>query len=146
MKRILVAVDGSQASLRALDLAADIAAKYAAKLTLLTAVKDEQFDPEFETYARVEHIKDPPRVLQIEGVRNALAGLHDRAAAKGALDIGTEAAIGDPAEEILSFAQGGGVDMIVMGNRGHGRLAGLLLGSVTQKVVGLAPCPVLVVH
>jgi nucleotide-binding universal stress UspA family protein len=133
--------------LHAVDLAADLAAKYAAKLILLAAVRHlDHLDWGFEAYARTEGIKDSTESLQLESVRNALQGPLDRAAAKGARDIGVEAAIGDAAEQILSYAKHGGVDLIVMGNRGHGRLAGLLLGSVTQKVVGLAPCPVLVVH
>jgi nucleotide-binding universal stress UspA family protein len=147
MKHMLVAVDGSEPSSRAVDLAADLAAKYAARLTLLTVVGDmERLDSGFETYAKVEHIKDSPLVLQIEGVRNALQGLRDRACTKGARDVGVEVAFGDAAEQILSYAKGGEADMIVMGNRGHGRLVGLLLGSVAQKVVGLAACPVLVAH
>jgi nucleotide-binding universal stress UspA family protein len=147
MKHILVAVDGSEPSSHAVDLAADLAEKYAARVTLLTVVLDvERLDREFEAYAKAEHIKDPPMVLQIERVRKALQGPRDRAAAKGAREVGVEVAIGDAAEQILSHAKGGKADMIVMGNRGHGRLVGLLLGSVTQKVVGLAACPVLVAH
>jgi nucleotide-binding universal stress UspA family protein len=147
MKRILVAVDGSEPSLRAIDFAADLASKYAASLKLLTAMRDvDRPDPGFEAYARLEHIKDPPISLQIESVRNALASFRDRAAAKGAKEIGADAVIGDPAEQILANARDGEADLIVMGNRGHGRLAGLLLGSVTQKVVGLAPCPVVIVR
>jgi nucleotide-binding universal stress UspA family protein len=145
MKHIVVAVDGSGPSLRAVDMAADIAAKFSARLTLLTAAHSVD-DRGIEAYAKAEHINDPTEVLQIESARNALLELRDRATAKGARVVETEASLGDAAEQILSYARSGKVDMIVMGNRGHGQLAGLLLGSVTQKVVGLAPCSVLVVH
>jgi nucleotide-binding universal stress UspA family protein len=52
---------------------------------------------------------------------------------------------GDPAENILSVAKKRKADVIVLGRRGMGRLAGLLLGSVSQKVSQLAHCPVLTV-
>ena len=52
---------------------------------------------------------------------------------------------GDPAENILSAAKKNKADVIVLGRRGMGRLASLLIGSVTQKVNQLADCPVLTV-
>lgn len=52
---------------------------------------------------------------------------------------------GDPAEVIIEMVRREKVDTIVVGRRGHGRLAGLLLGSVSQKLVSLAPCTVVVV-
>ncbi|MFI4995031.1 MAG: universal stress protein [Hyphomicrobiales bacterium] len=147
MKRILVAVDRSEPSLRAVDLAADVAGKYGASLLLVTAIRDVgRPDPGVEAYVRIEHIKDPPIALEIEGVRNELSAVRDRALAKGARDVSVDVVIGDAAEQILANAKDSQADLIVMGSRGHGRLAGLLLGSVAQKVVGLAPCPVLVVH
>ena len=68
MKHIVVAVDGSGPSLRAVDTAAEIAAKFSARLTLLTAARRVD-DRGLEAYARTEHIKDPTEVLQIEGAR-----------------------------------------------------------------------------
>ena len=53
---------------------------------------------------------------------------------------------GDAAEGIISTAETNKSDLIVMGSRGLGRLAGLLLGSTSQKVVAHAPCPVLIVR
>ena len=53
---------------------------------------------------------------------------------------------GDPAETILKVAKTRDIDLIVMGARGMGRLHGLLLGSTSQKVLSLAPCPVLIVR
>jgi len=52
---------------------------------------------------------------------------------------------GDPAESILSTAKKKKADVIVLGRRGMGRLAGLLIGSVSQKVNQLADCPVFTV-
>lgn len=52
---------------------------------------------------------------------------------------------GDVAATIIETAKSGHADVIVMGKRGLGSLSGLLLGSVSQKVVSLAPCPVIVV-
>ena len=99
-----------------------------------------------EAYIRAEHIIEPPITLEIEGVRNGLTEVRDRATAKGAKDVSVNVVLGDPAEQILAVAKDSQADMIVMGNRGHGPLAGLLLGSVAQKVIGLAPCAVVVVH
>ncbi len=147
MKRILVAVDLSEPSLRAVDLAADLAAKYDAELVLLT-VRHEIAgrDPGMEAYARLEHIQEPVPTIAIESMREGLTGVRDRASAKGARHMSTEVFVGDPAEPILACADRRQADLIALGSRGHGRLAGLLLGSVAQKVVALARGPVLVVH
>lgn len=75
-----------------------------------------------------------------------LAGAQLEAEAKGATRISTRSSAGDPAEEIIALAKDRGVEQIVLGSRGHGRLAGLLLGSVAQKVLAHASCPVLVVR
>jgi nucleotide-binding universal stress UspA family protein len=53
---------------------------------------------------------------------------------------------GSPAEAIIEVANTSKCDLIVMGSRGLGQLAGLLLGSTSQKVVAHAPCPVLIVR
>jgi nucleotide-binding universal stress UspA family protein len=60
------------------------------------------------------------------------------------LDVATAAA-GGPAHVIAELARRSQADMIVMGTRGRGQVAGLLLGSVTQRLLHLGPCPVLAV-
>jgi nucleotide-binding universal stress UspA family protein len=147
MKQILVAIDHSEPSLAALDFAAGLAGKLDAELVLLAVLRDPgRADPGLEAYARTEQIYESPTALALEAARGHLAGVRGRATKKGARRISVEVAVGDAAEEILSFAKQGQVDLIVLGSRGHGRLVGLLLGSVAQKVVALATCPVAVVH
>jgi nucleotide-binding universal stress UspA family protein len=58
----------------------------------------------------------------------------------GVADIRRHAGWGDPAEVIIETAQQFHVDAIVAGRRGRGRLAGLILGSVSLKVANLTPC------
>ena len=143
MKRIVAAVDRSEPSLRA----ADLASKYDAELVLLTVgQKIAGPDPGMEAYARMEHVREPAATLVIELIRGELAEMHGRAAAKGARRVAIEVFVGEPAAQILASASAGQADLIVLGSGGHGRLVGLLLGSVTQEVVALACCPVLVVH
>ena len=68
-----------------------------------------------------------------------------RAEARGAQHVYTEVRAGEPAEVILSVAKEREADVIVLGKRGQGRLAGLLLGSISQKVVTQARCAVIVI-
>lgn len=146
MKRIVAAVDHSEPSLRAAGLAGELAGKYGASLLLLTVMAGVgERDAGLEAYAAMEHIREPLAETEIETVRGALAVPSGQAMARGARDVSVDVLIGDAAEQIIAKARSGGADLIVMGSRGRGRLAGLLLGSVAQKVVALAPCPVLIV-
>ena len=145
MKRILTAVDGSDHSLKGVELAADLAAKDDAELVLLAVVdEDVQLDPGLNAYVRAEHIREPASTLAQAAADNILTRARDRAALKGARHIVVEADFGDPATRIIEAARDRKADAIVVGSRGHGRLAGLLLGSVAQKVTSLASCPVIV--
>jgi nucleotide-binding universal stress UspA family protein len=148
MERILVGVDGSAPSLKAVDLAADLASNYNAELVLLTVVPHlaPVIDPAIEEYARLEHVPASALELAVAAAEAVLDGARREAQAKGATRITTEPSFGDPAEEIIAVARNRRTDLVVVGSRGHGRLAGLLLGSVAQKVISLAPCPVVVVR
>ena len=68
-----------------------------------------------------------------------------RARELGVIGIEVRTAWGDVAQSLLDIASGSSAKVIVVGRRGRGQLAGLLLGSVSQKLVSLAPCPVVVV-
>jgi nucleotide-binding universal stress UspA family protein len=148
MQHILVGVDGSAHSLKAVDFAVDLASKYNAELILLKVIADRPsgLDPEVEEYAHSEHIPLPAAELALAMADKILDNARLEARAKGATQILVEQSFGDPAEEIVTAARDRDIDLIVVGNRGHGRLAGLLLGSVAQKVVSLAHCPVVVVR
>jgi nucleotide-binding universal stress UspA family protein len=123
--------------------AAGLANKYNAELVLLTAVPhlSWQADTAVDEYARPEHIQSPATELALATAECVLDGARRQARAEGASRISTEPTSGDPAQEIITTAQDRRA-----GSRGHGRLAGLLLGSVAQKVISLAPCPVVVVR
>jgi nucleotide-binding universal stress UspA family protein len=62
-----------------------------------------------------------------------------------AAHVETRSELGTPAERIVDIAAKGGYDLIVMGRRGHNPLVTLLIGSVSDRVVHLARCPVLVI-
>jgi nucleotide-binding universal stress UspA family protein len=148
MERILVAIDGSAAALKAVEFAVDLANKYNAELILLTVVPDLSpvIDPAVEEYARVEHIQGRASEFGMAAAQTVLDDARRMAQTKGAMRISAEPILGDPAEKIVTAARDRQADLVVIGSRGHGRLAGLLFGSVAQKVITLAPCPVTVVR
>jgi nucleotide-binding universal stress UspA family protein len=82
-----------------------------------------------------------------EGLTAARAVIEDATARANRAGVESESEIleGDVAEQILNVAHSRRADLIVVGSRGHGAIAGALLGSVSRKIVHDADCPVLVV-
>jgi nucleotide-binding universal stress UspA family protein len=168
MKRILVALDGSEHSDKTLDLASDITGKYGAEMILLHVMSDNPLTDGERYLAETEYVDDllsslqPPvleggdsrlraeRVLRYYGdvesrFRQAIgerlmSWAHDRAREKGVQTIQTVLENGDPANTIVRVANGLGVDTIFLGSRGRGGAKGLLMGSVSHKVAHLAEC------
>jgi len=170
MERILVALDGSDHSNKAVDLAADLAEKYGAQLVLLHVLSNKPLSDSERHMAEVEYLDEiascieAPSVLGSSGdprvrgqqllthysdvvhrfreaVGNRLINAaRTRAQAKGVRAVETTLADGDPAETIVDRAKNLGADMIIMGSRGLGTAKGLLIGSVSHKVGHLAEC------
>jgi nucleotide-binding universal stress UspA family protein len=141
MRHIMVATDGSKGANRAIDVAAGLASALAGDL-LIATVADSQLEEEARQFARVEgNIGDVLEALSAKTLRDAEA----RARHLGVARIELRTGSGDVAQSLIDIAAGNSVEMIVLGRRGRGQLAGLLLGSVSQKLVSLAPCAVTVV-
>jgi len=137
LRKILVAIDGSAHARAALDFAIDLAARYGATLVLLHAfphVSDLLGTPQYE-HLLVARTLNGERLLE-----SAQTQVGDAA------PVDTQLVEGPAAPAILQIAAEEGCDMIVVGSRGHGQLAGLLLGSVSSAVAQRAECPVLIVH
>lgn len=138
-EKILLAVDGSEHALHAARTAADLARAMNSKEFCIVVAYD--FIPSYlgepnMQYAINARMEEANTVLQ-----NAI-----KAAGEIPCEIHTELIEGSIAEAIIGVAAMRKSDVIVMGSRGLGRLAGLLLGSTSQKVVAHAPCPVLIVR
>lgn len=144
-KIILVPFDGSGFANRAIDHACDLAVKYGAQLILLHAI-DYRFGrlpDELHQYAVSEHLNGRDEVYAV--VEKLLESAELRARNAGVEDVRTESSAGDAAEVILETAKSTDADHIVMGSRGLSELKGLLVGSVSQKVVAHAEIPVTIV-
>lgn len=134
--KIVVGVDGSPSSSQALAWAAHQADLTGADLVAVTAWHMPT------TYGWI------PSVADFDWVGNARKNLED--AIKEVLDgvqaelVVREVIEGHAAKVLLHAAAG--ADLLVVGSRGHGEFAGMLLGSVAQHVVAHAPCPVVVIR
>ena len=138
LKRILVPVDGSDYSMRAAEYSLELAKLIDGEIFLLhcrkalPAVLGEPYyqkavdDIMEQSNALIEPYQDLFQNIGIKFTHRILEG--------------------QPSDIISEVAEIEKCDMIVMGSRGHTNLEGLLLGSITHRVLHIAPCPVLVVR
>lgn len=140
VKRILCPLDFSDASAHALDHAARLARWYGARLTALhvrpTVVPHPDISPEGQMA--------PWLVAELETLRHRVAAVCSEVVAAG-VPVDATASAGEPVQEILSHADTLGADLIVLGTHGLSGFRHLVLGSVTEKVLRRATCPVLTV-
>src|SRR5205807_3393687 len=136
LRNLLLAVDFSDSCLKATEYAVALSNRFGATLHLLHVIEDPvvylpMFESyplptreQFETYAQ-DRLENWTTDSEVEGLRLELAWRH-----------------GAPHIEIMEYAEDSKIDLVVMGTHGRGFAAHLLLGSVAEKVIRKAPCPV----
>jgi nucleotide-binding universal stress UspA family protein len=144
MKCILAATDGSQSANRAVDAAAQIAKRFDAKLLIVNAVdRGVLSTAEMKRFTEVEGI---PLGEALASLSSGILREAERQAKKhGLTNVQMESREGEAAQVVMEIVREKAVDAVVVGRRGRGQLAGLLLGSISQKLVTLTPCLVIVV-
>ena len=142
MQRVLVATDGSEVADRALIAAAELAKTAAAELVIVN-VEQGGLSGDLAAMRETEQASMDDILYTVS--TEILARAQAKAAALGVSKIRTHSGLGDASGCILEIAASEQPEIIVVGRRGHGRLMGLLIGSVSQKLASLAPCKVLIV-
>jgi nucleotide-binding universal stress UspA family protein len=141
LDRILVPVDYSEHARQAISHAREIAATYGASLDLLHVI-DEAPRPRF--YATTGPCPD---VIGPEAKQTAREQMQRLYEAAGGPDVGAryQVTVGRAGDEIVGFAEKAGSGLIVMSSHGLSGIRRLLMGSVAERVVQTAPCPVFTV-
>jgi nucleotide-binding universal stress UspA family protein len=144
MKLILVATDGSASADRAIDFAANLAKVFGAALLIVNAKCGDGLPG--DAMSRLDEARSAwlDNLLEAHSAE-ILTKAQKRACAAGAAAVILESRGGDAVHAILDAAREKEAALIVVGKRGQGRVAGLLLGGVSQKLVSLAPLPVAVI-
>jgi nucleotide-binding universal stress UspA family protein len=175
IRTIVVAFDGSDHAKKALALAAEIGAKFDARLVVLHALLRDASSETLRKLALKRALTKEQRELLdnyeidiqsamatagmagsygpipaprelLEPIgRQVLARAEEAAKAAGVKKVATALTDGDPGDAIVEHAKREKADLIVMGTRGFGEFKGMLLGSVSHKVSARAPCAVLTV-
>ncbi len=138
-RRILVPVDFSEHGRRAMEHAVALARAVGAEVVLFHAF-------ERPTPPKMPATDAKLRAYLAEAVEDARTRLTHLAAAQEGVGVRALTVEGRPAEEILAALRDEACDLVCMGSHGRGALAEVLMGSVTERVLHHAPCPVLVVR
>jgi nucleotide-binding universal stress UspA family protein len=137
-KNILLAVDGSEYSKKALAYAQDMAETYRATLWLVHVLPHTSDLLGYDDFEKLYAKRKCAGQSVLDAALETLG--------ESEFEIQAELLEGLEAESILNFSKNSHADIIVMGSRGMGALKGLLLGSISRKVIHYACCPVMVVH
>lgn len=141
-KRICCPIDFSDASRAAMEVAADLARRFEAELVLLHAYPVPGY-----TFPDGSVVASPKMLQELaDGAERHLEEWRGEAARLGAPRASTAKSAGDPAKEIVSFAREAGVDLLVLGTHGRSGIEHALMGSITERVLRKAHCPVLTVR
>ncbi len=137
-QKILVPLDGSVHSGRALEASIELAKKHGSKVSLFTVYSlTGAAGPGRETYLMmVERARD--------SCRRILAEAEAKVKSEG-IEVDTQFKEGDAVQEIVKKSKEGEFDLIVMGARGLSTIKKILIGSVSEGVIKRASCPVLIV-
>lgn len=145
LRRILVATDFSPGSVRALEWAAFLARPQRATIEVLHCWEMPRYmAPDTLVFVPPESPHAVAKAIET-GARKEM----ERFLAESArleIPLGSRLERGDPAEVICRVAEKGGFDLVVMGTHGRSGFSHLLMGSVAEKVVRRAPCPVVTVR
>jgi nucleotide-binding universal stress UspA family protein len=145
LKKILVATDFSDPSAAALAYGRELARSFGATLSVVHVVDDSAMRAYgvdggvFVTHPQIQRQFEENARAQIE----AALSYEDRTRLGAAGVVLVSSA---PSAAIVSYAQESGIDLIVMGTHGRSGVAHLLMGSISERVVQTAPCPVLTVR
>lgn len=166
--KILVATDGSSHANKALELAGNLAKIHEASLVIVHVLQHGQVPDNIRKMVENEHLvaqsgQSAPRLAEsARGLvavmgksaedmdlsqkafhaygKHLLARSEHDAHSLGIHDVRTVLEDGDPVDRVLDCAKNHGVDLIILGTRGLSDLKGILMGSVSHKVIQLAPC------
>jgi nucleotide-binding universal stress UspA family protein len=141
-KKICCPIDFSDASRAAMEVAGDLARRFGARLILLHAYPIPGYTfPDGSIVAS-------PRMMQelADQAERHLQQWRAEAEKLGVAGVETAKAIGEPAAEVVAYAKEQGVDLLVVGTHGRTGIEHALMGSVAERVVRRAGCPVLTVH
>jgi nucleotide-binding universal stress UspA family protein len=142
-KNILVPTDFSEFSKYALDYALTIAHTFGARITLIHITHERELDAlrQVSSYFEPEKLEELLRERESEDRKQLDAFIPPEM--KQGIEVEAIHKVGIPFVEIIKTAKEKGVDLIVMATHGRSGLSHILLGSVAEKVVRKAPCPVL---
>ena len=145
-KKIVVGVDGSNPAGRAVAMAAELSRTHDAQLVLVHVVQLSAIADQALKMSATEHLKEKPQTIMEKLSQEVLDKARKAAIDAGASEklISTVTSDGDQAKRIIEVVKKRKADLIVLGSRGRGRMEGLLLGSVSQKIAALAPCACLI--
>ena len=142
VKKILLPIDFSEAAIKILQYAIFVAEKFNAKIFIIY-VMEYPYTLSGVAPSRPDNEYEDQMISFAEKRMASFLKEH-----RGLLPLSYESSIlsGHPAEEIISYAAMERVDLIIIGTHGHKGLEKMLFGSVAEKVVKLAPCPVLTIN
>lgn len=136
-RSILVGYDGSVQAEKAAAVAFSLAEALDSRVLLFAVARP----PEPATSVEVHAVLDDAKEHYMEGFNRILA----RARERGIL-VETEIVVGHPAEQIIHHAETRDVDLVILGRRGTSMFEKLILGSVSERVLRYAHCPVMVIR
>jgi nucleotide-binding universal stress UspA family protein len=136
-RSILVGYDGSTQAEKAAAVAFSIAEAMDSHVLLFAVARP----PEPATSVEVHAVLDDAREHYQEGFNRIVAKAREKGIA-----IETEIAVGHPAEQIIHRAETGKIDLVVLGRRGTSLFEKWILGSVSERVLRYAHCPVMVIR